>query len=159
VEIRQGGLNGLDHIASAGVSEYLSGLFREPCVKGGDGLGGEFGDAAVELVLEFSGGVDEADSLAVCRDMVGVEGMETTATLVGGFAVKDGGGGAIAEEAEGNEHAGVVIDVKGGGGDLHGDYGDGMGWVRGEVAVGGAEGGDGRTATEPDEIAEVRVGA
>ena len=88
VEIRQGGLDGLDDIAAAGVGEDLGGLFREPCVKGGDGLRGERGDAAVELVLEFPGGVGETDFLAIGRDVVSVEGMETTATLVGWFPVK-----------------------------------------------------------------------
>jgi hypothetical protein len=97
LEAGQGGLEGFDYIAAAGVGEDLGGLFREPSVKGGDGFGGEVGDAAVELVLEFSGGVDEADFLAIGRDVVGVEGMETTAIIVGGFPGEDGGGRAIAE--------------------------------------------------------------
>ena len=85
--------------------------------------------------------------------------MKTTATIVGGFPGEDGGRRAIAEEAERDQDTGVVIDVKGGGGNLHGDDGNGVGRVRGEVSVRGAEGGDGRAAAEADEIAEVGVGA
>ena len=114
-EAGEGGFECFDDIAAAGVGEDLRGLFRELSVKASHGLGSKLGDAAVELVLEFPGGVGEADFLAVGGNVLGVEGMESTGTLVGGRAGEDRCSGSIAEEAEGNEDAGIVIDVKGGG--------------------------------------------
>ncbi len=80
----------------------------------------------MELVFEFTGGVYEADFFALDRDMMSVESMETTAIIVVGIAGENGSCGTIAEEAERNEHAGFVVDVKGGGGDFHGDDCDGV---------------------------------
>ncbi len=66
---------------------------------------------------------------------------------------------AVAEEAGADEHAGVVVEVEGGGADLDRDAGgDGVG-VRGEHALGGAERRDGGAAAEADEVLEVGVGA
>ena len=159
VEAGEGGFEGFDDIAAAGVSQDLVGLFWKSFKKDGDGLSGEVGDAAVELVFEFSGGVNEADFLAIGGDVVGVEVFEFPSGFRGGLAGEEEGGGAITEEAEGDEDAGVVIDVEGGGGGLDGDDCDVMVGVRGEVSVGGAESGDGGAATEAYEIAQVGIGA
>ena len=122
----QRGFDCFDHIAATGVGDDLVGPFFKSCVKRGDRFGGEFGHAAVKLVFEFAGGVYEADFFAFDWDMMGIESMETTAIIVVGISGEDRGCGAIAEEAERNEHAGFVVDVKSGGGDFHCDDCDGV---------------------------------
>jgi len=71
----------------------------------------------------------------------------------------DGGGGAVAEEARADQHTGVVVEVEGGRADLDCDARDGGAGMRGEHALGGAEGGDCSAAAETDEVLEISVGA
>ena len=100
VEAGDGGFDGLNDIASAGVGDDLVGLRAAAVVEGGYGGGGEVWDAAVELVFEFSAGVGEADFLAVGGDVVGVEVVKFPAGCGRLLPGKDGGGGSVAEQAE-----------------------------------------------------------
>ena len=72
------------------------------------GLRGEFGDFAVELVFEASVGVHETDFFTVLGLVEGLKSMESK-LIADGFLAPEGGCGAVPEEAETDEHAGVAI--------------------------------------------------
>lgn len=147
-----------DHVAAAGMGEDLIGIGGALFVKLGDSGGRDAGDGAVELVLQLAGGIDEADFLAFFGL---VDGGEIFRKPIAGISLAgpDRGRCAIAENAEADEDTGIVIDVKRGGANFHGDDGDGGVWIRREKSLRGAQRGNGGTATEADEIDEISIGA
>ena len=76
-----------------------------------------------------------------------------------GGVAPDSGGGAVAKEAGAQDHAGIVVEVEGGGAYLDGDAGDGSAGVGGEETLDGAKGRDRGATAEADEVREVGVGA
>ena len=153
---RQHIFQGLDDIASAGVGDDLIGIGRAAGVERGDGFARELRDGAVQLVLEFPLIIAEADFFAVLGPMRGGE-MAGLPLVRSSLARPDRGRGTIAEQAEADEHAWVVIDKKSGGANFHGDHRDLRLRMGGEVTVRRAHGGDGGTAAEAHEIAEIHV--
>lgn len=74
------------------------------------------------------------------------------------FVVPEGGSRAVAEEAEADEHAGVVIQIKRGGGNLDSDCGNSSGGICREDPPCGFEEGEGGTAAEAEEVLQEGVG-
>jgi hypothetical protein len=122
-------------------------------VKPGDGIGRKGRDITVELVFKAAIGVHKSDFLAMGGLMKGLEIMESElAALV--CRAPERSGGSIAEKAQAYEHAGLVVEVEGGGGDLHRDRCDESVGVRCEHTPGGLEQRQGGPAAKAEEILE-----
>jgi hypothetical protein len=78
---RNGALNGVDDISPAGMSDDPPRRIGTHFIKLRDGLCGEIGDFAVELVFEASTGIDEADFFPVLGLVDGSEILETQLTV------------------------------------------------------------------------------
>jgi hypothetical protein len=112
----------------------------------------------VELVFEAATSIDETDFLTVLGFVDGAEILETQLpTLV--FASPDGSGGSIAKEAETNEHAWLVVQVKSGGGNFHRYCGHGRLRIRCEQAPRGFEKRQGGTAPESKQVLQKGIRA
>jgi len=112
----------------------------------------------VELVFEAATSIDEADFLTVLGFVDGAEILEAQLpTLV--FASPDGSGGSIAKETEADEHAGLVVQVKSGGGNFHRYCGHGRLRIGCEQAPRGFEKRQGRTAAEAKQVLQKGIRA
>lgn len=157
MKIRECGFDGFDDIAPTGVGKDLFWVSGAAGEEGGDCICCKARDGAVELVFEFPVRVGETDFFPLGGDVVGIERVKFQKVVCVLLAAENGSGGAVSEKAEGDQDTWIVIDVKSGGGDFHRDHGDAMGRICSEVAVCAAEGRDGGTAAEADEIAEVGI--
>src|SRR5690606_9106088 len=150
------GFEGVENIAPAGVGEDLIGIGGAVSIELGNGFGSQGWHRAMELVFQFSVGVDEADFFPFMRK---VKGGEAPRLPLAGSVPRgpNGGGGTVTEEAEADENAGIVVGEEGGGANFDSDGGDGGVRVGRQKTVGGAQGGDGGAAAEPDEIGETGI--
>ena len=121
------------------------------------GLSGEFGHLAVELVFQASIGVHETDFLAVLRLVEGLKSVKSK-LVADGFVAPESGCGTIPKEAEADEHAGIVIQIKCRRGNLDGDRGDDGFGVCGEKAPRGLEERERRPASEAEDVLQKGVG-
>ena len=151
-------LDGFYDIASTRVGDELIRRTRPHFEKLGDRFSRECGHSTMELVFEATTGIDEADFLPVLGFVDGAEILETQLPAFV-FAPPDCSGGSIAKEAQTDEHAGFVVQVKSGGGNFHGycSY-DGLG-IRGEETARGFEKRQGGTAAEAKQVLQEGIRA
>jgi hypothetical protein len=127
-------LDGEDDIAPAGVSNDAvrwGGFFMKEMK---NGLGGEFGDLAGELVFQASLGIHETDFFAVLVLVEGLKSMESK-LVADGFLPPESCGGTVSEKAQADEDAWVVVQIKSRRGNLDGDGGDSGIGIRGKNAA------------------------
>lgn len=158
--VGQRAFDGFDDVATTGMGEDLVDVSVVP---GGakqltHGLGGNLGNGAMQLVLELSLRVHEPDLLAIFRLVDGLKILEAMlGAVVAGGRSPDGGAGAITKQTEADEHAGIVIHVKRGGANLHGDDRDSRFRIGTEISLSAAKRRDGGTAAKAYEVLKIDV--
>ena len=151
-------LNGLDHIAATRVRDEAVGFDGTHSEEGTDGFSGEGRDIAVELIFEAPAGIHEADFFPMLGFMEGVEVLKTELpSLV--FPFPDGGGCPIAKEAEADQHAGLVIQIKSGRGNFHSNCGNGRFFACGKEPSGAFQEREGGAAAKAQYVLQKNVRA
>ena len=148
-----------EHIASAGMcDDARDGARAARLPELADGVGGEFGDGAVEEVAQAAVAVLEAEFVALDREVERVES-EAAQRVRARRGAPDARGGAVAEEAGADDDAGIVVEVKCRRAHFDRDARDGGAGLGGEQVAGGAKRGNRGAAAKTDEVLQENIGA
>ena len=150
--------DGLDHITAASVRDEALRRARSHSEKLGDRIGCEFRNLAVELVFKTATNIDEADFLAVLGLVDGAEVLESELPALR-FAPPDGGSSSVSEETEADEHAGLVVEVKSGRGNLDCYCSNRSGGICREQAACGLKERQGGSTAEAEQILKESIRA
>jgi len=156
---RKGQTDCLDHIAPSGMNEHGSRPRAALLLKeGGDRCRGHVRHRTVEEITQLAAAGLEPEHVAFFRPMERAESVTSQAGRTRP-AAPNRGGCTVAEQACAHQHAVVIVEIKRRGADLHRHARHHSLWLRSHQVTGGAQGWDGRSATQADQIVQDRVAA